>query len=61
MSTPTSNDASWLVALDERNFDETLAVAEGVMMVDFWAEAGAARVGPSGPCSRTWRARPAAR
>ena len=38
MSTPTSNDASWLVTLDERNFDETLAVAEGVMMVDFWAE-----------------------
>ena len=38
MSTPTSNDESWLVTLDERNFDETLAVAEGVMMVDFWAE-----------------------
>ena len=38
MSTPTSNDASWLVTLDERNFDETLAVAGGVMMVDFWAE-----------------------
>ena len=38
MSTPTSNDASWLVTLDERNFDETLAVAEGVMRVDFWAE-----------------------
>jgi hypothetical protein len=35
MSIPTSNDASWLVTLDERNFDETLAVAEGVMMVDF--------------------------
>ena len=38
MSTPTSNDEPWLVTLDERNFDETLAVAEGVMMVDFWAE-----------------------
>jgi thioredoxin 1 len=38
MSTPKNNDESWLVALDERNFDETLAVAEGVMMVDFWAE-----------------------
>ena len=38
MTTPTSNDESWLVTLDERNFDESLAVAEGVMMVDFWAE-----------------------
>ena len=37
MSAPTSENASWLVQLDERNFDETLAVAEGVLMVDFWA------------------------
>ena len=49
MSTPTSNDESWLVTLDERNFDETLAVAEGVMIHevadDFWAEYGSC-----GPC-----------
>jgi thioredoxin 1 len=25
-------------ALNEENFDEALAAAEGVMMVDFWAE-----------------------
>ncbi len=38
MSDSVKNDESWLVKLDERNFDETLAVAEGVLMVDFWAE-----------------------
>ncbi len=37
MTNPTNNE-SWLVKLDERNFDETLAVAEGLVMVDFWAE-----------------------
>src|SRR5215813_10341812 len=38
MNTPTDKNESWLVQLDERNFDETLAVADGVLMVDFWAE-----------------------
>ena len=38
MNTPTDKNESWLLPLDERNFDETLAVAEGVLMVDFWAE-----------------------
>ena len=33
-----SNDASWLQHLDERNYDEALVAAEGVLMVDFWAE-----------------------
>jgi thioredoxin len=28
----------WLQHLDERNYDEALVAAEGVMMVDFWAE-----------------------
>jgi len=37
MSTQASDKEPWLVHLDERTFDETLAVAEGVMMVDFWA------------------------
>jgi len=38
MSASTNNNESWLVKLDERNFDETLATADGVLMVDFWAE-----------------------
>jgi thioredoxin 1 len=33
-----SNDAPWLLHLDEKNYDEAVAAAEGVMMVDFWAE-----------------------
>jgi thioredoxin 1 len=33
-----SNDATWLQHLDERNYDEALVAAEGVLMVDFWAE-----------------------
>jgi thioredoxin 1 len=33
-----SNDANWLQHLDERNYDEALVAAEGVLMVDFWAE-----------------------
>ena len=33
-----SNEAPWLLHLDERNYDEALVAAEGVMMVDFWAE-----------------------
>ena len=33
-----SNDTEWLRHLDERNYDEALAAAEGVLMVDFWAE-----------------------
>ena len=37
MSTPVDEKGPWLVELDERNFDETLAVAEGLVMVDFWA------------------------
>jgi thioredoxin len=38
MSASTNNDEPWLITLDERNFDETLATADGVLMVDFWAE-----------------------
>jgi thioredoxin 1 len=38
METPTTNNEPWMMKLDERNFDETLAAAEGVLMVDFWAE-----------------------
>jgi thioredoxin len=37
MSTQEHDKEPWLVHLDERTFDEALAVAEGVMMVDFWA------------------------
>ena len=33
-----SNEATWLQRLDERNYDEALVAAEGVLMVDFWAE-----------------------
>ena len=33
-----TNETEWLQHLDERNYDEALAAAEGVMMVDFWAE-----------------------
>ena len=33
-----SNEASWLLHLDERGYDEALAAAEGIVMVDFWAE-----------------------
>ena len=33
-----SNEAPWLSHLDEKNYDEALVAAEGVMMVDFWAE-----------------------
>jgi thioredoxin 1 len=32
-----SNEATWLQHLDERNFDEALVAADGVLMVDFWA------------------------
>ena len=35
--TASDSNESWVVQLDERNFDETVAVAEGVLMVDFWA------------------------
>jgi thioredoxin 1 len=38
MSDSVKHDESWLLKLDERNFDETIAVAPGVLMVDFWAE-----------------------
>jgi thioredoxin 1 len=31
-----SNEAPWLLHLDEKNYDEALVAAEGVMMVDFW-------------------------
>jgi thioredoxin 1 len=33
-----SNDTPWLLHLDERSYDEALVAAEGVLMVDFWAE-----------------------
>jgi len=33
-----TNNTEWLQHLDERNYDEALAAAEGVMLVDFWAE-----------------------
>jgi thioredoxin len=33
-----SNETEWLQHLDERSYDEALVAAEGVMMVDFWAE-----------------------
>ncbi len=33
-----TNQAPWLLHLDERNYDEALVAAEGVLMVDFWAE-----------------------
>ena len=33
-----SNETGWIQHLDERNYDEALVAAEGVMMVDFWAE-----------------------
>jgi thioredoxin 1 len=33
-----STDANWLQHLNERNYDEALVAAEGVLMVDFWAE-----------------------
>ncbi|HWO05039.1 MAG TPA: thioredoxin [Methylomirabilota bacterium] len=33
-----SNEAPWLLHLDEKTYDEALVAAEGVMMVDFWAE-----------------------
>ncbi|MGH7300435.1 MAG: thioredoxin [Candidatus Rokuibacteriota bacterium] len=32
------NDTDWLQHLDERNYDEALVAADGVLMVDFWAE-----------------------
>lgn len=38
MSASTNDNEPWLVTLDETNFDETVATAEGVMMVDFWAQ-----------------------
>lgn len=33
-----TEQTEWLQHLDERNYDEALVAAEGVMMVDFWAE-----------------------
>jgi len=33
-----TNETEWLQHLDERNYDEALVAAEGVMIVDFWAE-----------------------
>ena len=33
-----TNEKEWLQHLDERNYDEALVAAEGVLMVDFWAE-----------------------
>jgi thioredoxin 1 len=31
------SNETWLQHLDERNYDEALMAAEGVLMVDFWA------------------------
>ena len=36
MTTPSEHEP-WLVELDERSYDETLATAEGLVIVDFWA------------------------
>jgi thioredoxin 1 len=33
-----TQETEWLQHLDERNYDEALVAAEGVMIVDFWAE-----------------------
>ena len=33
-----SDETPWLRHLDERSYDEALEAAEGVVMVDFWAE-----------------------
>jgi len=33
-----TEETEWLQHLDERNYDEALVAAEGVMIVDFWAE-----------------------
>lgn len=33
-----SDETPWLRHLDERSYDEALAAAEGVVVVDFWAE-----------------------
>jgi len=33
-----TDETEWLQHLDERNYDEALVAAEGVMIVDFWAE-----------------------
>jgi thioredoxin 1 len=33
-----TEETEWLQHLDERNYDEALVAAEGVLMVDFWAE-----------------------
>jgi len=33
-----SEQTPWLLHLDEKTYDEALAAAEGVLMVDFWAE-----------------------
>jgi thioredoxin 1 len=32
-----SDENEWLQHLDERNYDEALVAADGIMMVDFWA------------------------
>ena len=32
-----TSENAWLQHLDERNYDEALVAAEGVLMVDFWA------------------------
>lgn len=31
------SNETWLQHLDERTYDEAVAVADGVMMIDFWA------------------------
>ena len=50
-----SNEAPWLLHLDEKTYDEALVAAGAVMMVDS-GRSGAAPAGPSAPFSKIWPA-----